>query len=140
MNLITTTYDPATHKIVPIEPTEEQIRAACLRQCTDPEISTYEEWAEAHSNRVVDEIRKLETATYIEMVKAAPAAPSGWQPIESAPDGVMLLFADMNAGEAKNWAHVGWRHSYLKSGFVQSPDNKNRTATHWMPLPTPPAP
>ena len=68
---------------------------------------------------------------------AQPAAPV-WQPIETAPDGVMLLFADMNAAEARHWVFCGWRHSGLRGDSVQMPDNTTRSATHWMPLPAAP--
>ena len=61
-----------------------------------------------------------------------------WQPIATAPDGVMLLFADMKAHEARRWAFCGWRHNGLKGDSVQMPDNTARTATHWQHLPTPP--
>lgn len=61
-----------------------------------------------------------------------------WQPIETAPDGVMLLFADMQAAEARNWAFCGWRHNGLRGNAVQMPDRTAANATHWMPLPQPP--
>ena len=61
-----------------------------------------------------------------------------WQPIETAPDGVMLLFANMNAAEARHWAFCGWRHSGMRCDSVQMPDNTTRSATHWRRLPAPP--
>lgn len=61
-----------------------------------------------------------------------------WKPIATAPDGVMLLFADMKAVEARHWAFCGWRHSALLKDAVQMPDNTARTATHWQHLPAPP--
>lgn len=63
---------------------------------------------------------------------------SAWQPIATAPDGVMLLFADMKAREARHWAFCGWRHSGLRGDSVQMPDNTSRSATHWQHLPAPP--
>ena len=63
---------------------------------------------------------------------------SEWQPISTAPHGVMLLFADMRAREARHWAFCGWRHSGLRRDSVQLPDNTAGSATHWMPLPAPP--
>ena len=62
-----------------------------------------------------------------------------WQSIETAPDGVMLLLADMNTGEARHWVFCGWRHSGTRGNAVQMPNYTTRTATHWMPLPPPPA-
>ena len=61
-----------------------------------------------------------------------------WQPIETAPNGMMLLFADMDAAEARRWAFCGWRHSGLLANAVQMPDNTVRNATHWTHLPEPP--
>ena len=61
-----------------------------------------------------------------------------WQPIDKAPYGVMMLFADMKASEARWWAFCGWRHSGLQGAYVQMPDNTARTATHWQHLPQPP--
>lgn len=62
-------------------------------------------------------------------------ANNGWQPIETAQDGEMLLFADMKAQEARYWAFCGWIHAGLIKDWVQMPNNTVRTATHWMPLP-----
>lgn len=61
-----------------------------------------------------------------------------WAPISTAPDGVMLLFVDMNAAEARHWVFCGWRHNGLRGNLVQMPDNKARTATHWRHLPAAP--
>lgn len=62
-----------------------------------------------------------------------------WQPIETCPDGTMLLFANMMEQEARWWSFVGWRHNGLVAkNYVQMPDNTARKATHWMHLP--PAP
>jgi hypothetical protein len=58
-----------------------------------------------------------------------------WQPIETAPEGVMILLADMTAREAKHWSFVGWKHHWNKAGHVETPSSLNRVATHWMPLP-----
>lgn len=63
---------------------------------------------------------------------------SEWQPIETAPRGVMLLFADMNAEWVKLWAFCGWRHEGLSGNFVQMPDGTARSATHWTHIPQPP--
>jgi hypothetical protein len=56
-----------------------------------------------------------------------------WQPIETAPQGCMCLFADMTATEARDWAFVDWIVGAQFCG------DRRRTATHWMPLPAPPA-
>ena len=59
---------------------------------------------------------------------------SEWRDIESAPQGCMCLFADMTAKEARDWAFVDW---IAGAQFVA---DRRRNATHWMPLPSPPAP
>ena len=56
---------------VPIEPTTEMIQAACLNQAVNS-FKTYEEWAESHSNGIVEKIVGLEIATYKAMLSAAP--------------------------------------------------------------------
>jgi len=63
---------------------------------------------------------------------------SEWRPIETAPDGVMLLFADMEASEARHWVFCGWRQNGLRGNSVQMPDGTARSATHFTPLPEPP--
>lgn len=62
-----------------------------------------------------------------------------WRPIETAPQGVMILLADMTATEARHWAFVGWKHHWNKDGHVETPSAINRRATHWKRLPQPPA-
>lgn len=62
-----------------------------------------------------------------------------WRLIETAPQGVMILLADMTATEARHWAFVGWKHHWNKDGHVETPSAINRRATHWRPLPQPPA-
>jgi hypothetical protein len=69
---------------------------------------------------------------------ATSAGLGAWLPIATAPEGVMLLFADMRAAEARHWVFCGWRHSGLRGDLVQMPDNTVRTATHWTKLPAPP--
>ena len=56
-------------KVVPIEPTEEMIQAACLAQ-SSVKFDTYEEWAASLSNGVVEMIRKFEANSYRNMVGA----------------------------------------------------------------------
>lgn len=61
-----------------------------------------------------------------------------WQPIETAPQGTMILLADMTAKEARHWSFVGWKHHWNKAGHVETPSALNRRATHWKHLPEPP--
>ena len=61
---------------------------------------------------------------------------SEWQPIETAPEGVMLLFCSMSATiESRDWCFVDW----LVNGRTCSGVRRFGTPTHWMPLPEPPA-
>lgn len=60
---------PSGFKVVPIEPTEEMIRAACMNQ-SSVKFDTYEEWADSLSNGVVSMIRRFEVSTHKSMVGA----------------------------------------------------------------------
>lgn len=62
----------------------------------------------------------------------ANAEPVGWQKIETAPEGTMILCANMKAMEARSWAYVAW----IAGGKVCG--HRMDMPTHWMPLPTPP--
>lgn len=62
-----------------------------------------------------------------------------WRSIETAPNGEMILLADMLAREARYWSFVGWRHSDSAPGYVTTTERVQQPATHWMPLPEPPA-
>lgn len=55
-----------------------------------------------------------------------------WQPIETAPEGVMILCANMKATLARDWAYVGW----IAGGKICG--NRMDMPTHWMPLPAAP--
>lgn len=61
-----------------------------------------------------------------------PKTPEGWQPIETAPEGVMILCANMKATLARDWAYVGW----IAGGKICG--NRMDMPTHWMPLPAAP--
>lgn len=63
-----------------------------------------------------------------------PRDPVGWQPIATAPEGTMILCANMKATEARNWAYVAW----MAGGKVHAPW-RVEMPTHWTHLPTPPA-
>ena len=60
---------PEGFKVVPIEPTEEMIQAACLGQSYTIH-ETYQDWANSCSNGVVEMIRKFEAESYINMLGA----------------------------------------------------------------------
>ena len=71
------------------------------------------------------------------------AAPSGWQPIETAPrDGTNVLLVNRKG----NMATGLWMSGPIGTGWVlrggSAPNvffNEHHGPTHWMPLPAPPA-
>ena len=68
-------------------------------------------------------------ATHPAPKQAEPA----WQPIESAPNGTMVLFANMSPRiQASEWCFVAWMADGKLCG------HRMDKPTHWMPLPTPP--
>ena len=54
---------------LPVEPTEEMIRAACLNQCDEP-FDSYEKWADSHTTGIVERIRGYVVKDYKSMVGA----------------------------------------------------------------------
>lgn len=71
---------------------------------------------------------------YVEReVRAALAASSGWQPIETAPrDGTPILIP----GGMAIWSNGGWQSI---TGIAYPGRPIEWPVTHWMPLPTPSA-
>lgn len=61
------------------------------------------------------------------------AKAGGWQDISTAPDGTMILCANMNAREARDWCFVAWMAGGKVCGYRMD------KPTHWQPLPAPPA-
>lgn len=61
------------------------------------------------------------------------AKAGGWQDISTAPEGTMILCANMNAREAREWCFVAW----MAGGKVCG--HRMDKPTHWQPLPAPPA-
>jgi Ulp1 family protease len=57
--------------LVPDEPTEAMIQAACLRQ-SDDVFETYEAWCNSHSSGIVERIRRYLVEDYKIMVAMAP--------------------------------------------------------------------
>lgn len=55
-----------------------------------------------------------------------------WQPIETVPEGTMVLLCSMTATEARRWCFVDW----IAGGTLCA--HPTWTATHWRPLPAPP--
>lgn len=56
-----------------------------------------------------------------------------WQPIETAPQGQIALFYNANATEVRACMFVDW---VVDGAFC---GNRFHEATHWTPLPAPPA-
>lgn len=61
------------------------------------------------------------------------AKAGGWQDISTAPEGTMILCANMNAREARDWCFVAWMAGGKVCGYRMD------KPTHWQPLPAPPA-
>jgi hypothetical protein len=57
-----------------------------------------------------------------------------WQPIETCPNGTMVLFCSMAATEARHWCWVDW----MADGKFMSHRHTPAKPTHWMYLPAPP--
>ena len=62
------------------------------------------------------------------------AAAPEWMPIETAPEGTMILLVDMKAMEVRDWCFVGWMAGGKLCG------HRMGMPTHWMPLPPAPEP
>ena len=99
----TCTFDPLTHKVVPIEPTNETLEWACLNQ-SDMPYETYAEWANSHSSGVVDMIRGFIRSDYQSMIAAAPEYPADAKVIHS--------FIEMQSEECP----------YKKAYYIDLPD------------------
>ena len=78
-----------------------------------------------------NKIQTMKVDAAIKALRAELAKPE-WLPIESAPEGTMILCANMNALEAKDWAFVAW----IAGGKVRG--HRMDMPTHWQPLPPPP--
>jgi len=77
----TVTFNPLTHKLVSIEPTEQTIQALCLRQSSG-DFGTYRAWWNSHSSSVAEKIRGFLIGDYKAMIAAAPDYPAaGWIPV-----------------------------------------------------------
>lgn len=116
---MTTTYDQKLHKIVPIEPTEEMLEAACL-QCDG---YNREYWRNV----------------YLAMCVVSPEITlNQWQDISTAPaDGQRVLISIEGANKAI-LAQKEKDGKWWTVGEVVNWEGKN--VTHWMPLPTAPTP
>ena len=79
-----------------------------------------------------DDNDKINAALTSLRAALANAQPAGWQKIETAPEGTMILCANMKAMDARSWAYVAW----IAGGKVCG--HRMDMPTHWMPLPTPP--
>lgn len=73
---------------------------------------------------------------------------SEWQPIETAPEGIILVYGKWDGPRQpkpyESDYHVAWRDSNGDSGFLVDVTEDGEfidtgfTPTHWMPLPDPP--
>jgi hypothetical protein len=62
---------PDGWQLVPVEPTYEMLDAACISQCGYID-TTFKEWAEKHSNGIIERIRNYLSGDYKAMLSAAP--------------------------------------------------------------------
>ena len=115
-----------THKLVPIEPTQDMLDEASFA------------FREAIKNTSGMQTLKVEDARVIEYKAMLSAAPSPWLPIESAPkDGTQILcfkrLCDGNPCEDNCAIWVNWF-----TDFWGWNGNEYEYPSHWIPLP--PAP
>lgn len=82
-------------------------------------------------NCLVVTLADAKAAVEAALAAPAPQAPA-WQPIETAPEGTMILCANMKAREARDWCFVAW----MVKGKVCG--HRMDMPTHWMPLPAAP--
>ena len=61
---------PEGFKLVPIDPTEKMIQAACLNQQTDKTYDNYEDWWNSHSSAISARIRNYLKDDYSAMVES----------------------------------------------------------------------
>lgn len=117
----------AKWKLVPVEPTPEMIEAGDVANPT----AWNEDTDLGFGCDVAFEV-------YRAMLAASPPADE-WRPIETAPHETNVLLAWQDWSLPGRWrmeagmASWGWRNE------VASTMSRHGEATHWMPLPTPPA-
>ena len=90
---------------------------------------------------------KVERHTYSIVIRevrkwlkgAAPAAPAGWQPIETAPkDGTQIALATHKTAHAGRWQQRMYGDNWWMSGDYVAAFSTINPPTHWMPLPAAP--
>jgi hypothetical protein len=122
---------PPGYALVPVEPTDDMKRAGLNVLLHEGDI-----YAREDGTIVIETITPRDL--WRDMLNAAPPAPrmeavkGGWRDIETAPEGTMILCANMKAREARDWAYVAW----MAGGRVCG--HRMDKPTHWMPLPAPP--
>jgi hypothetical protein len=84
------------------------------------------------ANVAKDDLRALLAGMDEARAALSAAKAGGWQDISTAPEGTMILCANMNAREARDWCFVAW----IAGGKVCG--HRMDKPTHWRPLPNPP--
>ena len=84
---------PDGWKLVPVEPTEEMIQAACLTQ-SNVQVGSYSEWRDNHSSGISERIRELVVRDYHAMLAAFPAAESEAVTVPLTDDRIMEIMMD----------------------------------------------
>ena len=64
--------EPLGYKLVPIDPTEEMIRAACLVQEVHKKYESYEAWRDSQLGGTAELIRSLLVGDYKAMLNVSP--------------------------------------------------------------------
>ena len=118
----------------------QDLIAAALRLAALAERNTddRDEWQHA-----IDSVREACARAMVQ-----PAAPDGWQPIETAPKDDSYLLVSNGHGvwvaRFKSVYQSGWKPPSPWQSMMLNHDHipsakRNGSPTHWMPLPTPPS-
>jgi len=134
--LKTITINTETHRVVPVEMTEEMMRE--VQMCSEIGAHIISNWSGAY-----EALR----AHYSVEIAAAPAFnESAWQPIENAPRDFCTSFIGFNGDLVFD---VSWQHpEYSPKGYcawcISENDSQGQMnvevkgLTHWMPNPSAP--
>lgn len=138
MTLLTTTYDPATHKLV-IEILQGIVAA------------DYRKWEELATPDEFVRWAKSRASHALSIIAAAPAAPSGWISVfDRMPDegDTVLVFKpndrfreiDFDTWDMQSECPVSFSSVSVETGLGWNDTHDFYEISHWMPIPAPPAP
>lgn len=92
------------------------------------------------------QLRALPAGTKLFAAPVLPIVPEGWQPIETAPEGVLVVVSwiDADDGEARHnfdyledgvWSNYFNEHEHYMIAGVARGRSEDAPYTHWTPLP-----